>query len=43
MVTDGEFVEADVPVRVSGVTGNQIIVERIATTDKTIKNYIEET
>lgn len=29
VVTDGEYVEADVPVRVSSVTGNQIIVSRI--------------
>lgn len=29
VVTDGEYVEADVSVRVTGVTGNQIIVSRI--------------
>ncbi|HCY88250.1 MAG TPA: serine protease [Desulfobacteraceae bacterium] len=29
VVTDGDFVEAKVPVEVTGVTGNQIIVSRI--------------
>ncbi len=29
VVTDGEYVEADEPIQVTGVTGNQIIVTRI--------------
>lgn len=29
VVTDGEYIEADIPVQVTGVTGNQVIVARI--------------
>ncbi len=29
VVTDGEYVEADEPIQVTGVTGNQVIVTRI--------------
>src|SRR3989339_368483 len=31
VVTDGEYIEANIPVVVTGVTGNQIIVQRIET------------